>query len=139
MTTTKNNETTILVTGASGTVGSEVVKQTHHRQSSLSSDSRIRAAVHSKNKADKLRDENKIVEIVNMDYNKPETIVDALNGIDKLFLLTLPTPNMTEIASSLIKEAKKNDVKHIVKLSVIDADAEPGIMITRCIDKKKKL
>lgn len=138
MTTTKNNETMILVTGASGTVGSEVVKQLTS-PSSLSSDSRIRAAIRSKNKADKLRDENKIVEIVNMDYDKQETIVDALNGVDKLFLLTLPTPNMTEIASGLIKEAKKNDVKHIVKLSVIDVDAEPGIMITRLHRQEEKI
>ncbi|MGA7897521.1 MAG: NmrA family NAD(P)-binding protein [Nitrososphaeraceae archaeon] len=138
MTTTKNNETTILVTGASGTVGSEVVKQLTS-PSSLSSDSRIRAAIRSKNKADKLRDENKIVEIVNMDYDKQETIVDAINGVDKLFLLTLPTPNMTEIASSLIKEAKKNDVKHIVKLSVLDADAEPGILIGRWHRQEEKI
>ena len=127
-----------MVTGASGTVGSEVVKQLTS-PSLLSSDSRIRAAIRSKNKADKLRDENKIVEIVNMDYDKQETIVDALNGVDKLFLLALPTPNMTEIASSLIKEAKKNDVKHIVKLSVIDADAEPGIMITRLHRQEEKI
>jgi uncharacterized protein YbjT (DUF2867 family) len=46
---------------------------------------------------------------------------------------------MTEIASSLIKEAKKNDVKHIVKLSVIDADAEPGIMITRLHRQEEKI
>ena len=74
MTTTKNNETTILVTGASGTVGSEVVKQLTS-PSLLSSDSRIRAAIRSKNKADKLRDENKIVEIVNMDYDKQELLL----------------------------------------------------------------
>jgi uncharacterized protein YbjT (DUF2867 family) len=137
-TTTKNNETAILVTGATGTVGSEVVKQLTS-PSSLSSGSRVRAAVHSKDKADKLRDENKTIEIVDMDYNKPETIVDALNGIDKLFLLTLPTPNMSEIVSSLIKEAKKNDVKHIVKLSVLDADAEPGIMIGRMHRQEEKI
>ena len=136
--TIKNNETAILVTGATGTVGSEVVKELTS-PSSLSSGSRVRAAVHSKNKADKLRDENKTVEIVNMDYNKSETIVDALNGVDKLFLLTLPTPNMTEISSSLIKEAKKNDVKHIVKLSVLDADADPGIMITRLHRQEEKI
>ena len=135
---TKNNETVILVTGATGTVGSEVVKQLTS-PSSLSSGNRVRGAVHSENKADKLRRENKTIEIVNMDYNKPETIVDALNGVDKLFLLTLPTPNMTEITSSLIKEAKKNDVKHIVKLSVIDADAEPGIMIGRLHRQEEKI
>lgn len=38
---------------------------------------------------------------------------------------------MNELSSSLIKEAKKIDLKHIVKLSVLDADAEPGIMIGR--------
>ena len=74
-----------------------------------------------------------------MDYNKPETIVNALNGIDRLFLLTLPTPNITAIVSSLIKEAKKNDVKHIVKLSVLDADVEPGIMIARMHRQEEKI
>jgi uncharacterized protein YbjT (DUF2867 family) len=138
MTTTKNNETAILVTGATGTVGSEVVKRLTS-PSSLSSGSRVRAAVHSKDKADKLRNENKTIEIVDVDYNKPETIVDALNRMDKLFLLTLPTPNMSEFALSLIKEAKKNDVKYIVKLSVLDADAEPGIMIGRVHRQEEKI
>ena len=41
-TTTKNNETTVLVTGATGTVGSEVVKQLTSSFSS-SSGSRVRA------------------------------------------------------------------------------------------------
>ena len=40
--TIKNNETAILVTGATGTVGSEVVKQLTS-PSSLSSGSRVRA------------------------------------------------------------------------------------------------
>ena len=93
--TIKNNEPVILVTGATGTVGTEVVKQlSSSSQSTLSPGSRVRAAVHSKDKADKLRSENKLVEIVDMDYNKPDTIVDAINGIDKLFLLTLPRPNI---------------------------------------------
>jgi uncharacterized protein YbjT (DUF2867 family) len=135
----KTNETAILVTGATGTVRTEVVKQLTSPSSSLSSASRVRAAVHSKDKADKLRIENKTIEIVNMDYNKPETIVDSLNGIDTLFLLTLPTPSMPEIASNLIKEAKKNDITHIVKLSVLDADAEPGIMIGRMHRQEEKI
>ena len=42
-----------------------------------------------------------------MDYDKQETIVDALNGVDKLFLLALPTPNMTEIASRRNKRSKE--------------------------------
>src|SRR6266508_6300648 len=116
----KNDERTILVTGATGTVGSEVVKQLVSLPSRYYN---IRAAVHSQNKADRFR-QYREVEIINMDYNKPETIADALNHVDKLFLLTLPSPNMADISSSLVKEAKKkNDLKHIVKLSVLEADA----------------
>ena len=46
---------------------------------------------------------------------------------------------MNEISSNLIKEAKKNDVKHIVKLSVMDADAEPGIIIGRLHRQEEKI
>jgi uncharacterized protein YbjT (DUF2867 family) len=84
--------TTILVTGATGTVGSEVVKQLVSSSSSSynnDNDIIIRAAIRSQNKADNFKQYNKSVQIVNMDYNKPETIADALNHVDKLFLLTL--------------------------------------------------
>jgi uncharacterized protein YbjT (DUF2867 family) len=80
-----------------------------------------------------------LVDIVDMDYNKRETIINAVNGIDKLFLLTLPRPDMSEITSSLINEAKKNNVEHVVKLSVLDAEAEPGIMITRMHRQEEKI
>jgi uncharacterized protein YbjT (DUF2867 family) len=135
---TENYKRTILVTGATGTVGSEVVKQLMSSQSS-SSYNIIRAAVHSQNKADRFR-QYRGVEIVNMDYSKPETIADALNRVDKLFLLTLPSPNMAHISSSLVKEAKKkNDLKHIVKLSVIEVDAEPGTTIGRLHRQEEKI
>ena len=108
---------TILVTGATGNVGSEVVKQL---VSSFPSPAQggIRAAVHSENKAQNFSEYGERVEIVNMDYNKPETIAAALNKAGKLFLLTLPSRNMTDISSKIISEAKKNGVDHIVKLSV---------------------
>ena len=53
--------TTILVTGATGTVGSEVVKQFVSSSSSLDNrdDIIIRAAVHSQNKADTFKQYNK--------------------------------------------------------------------------------
>jgi len=59
-----NQEKTILVTGATGTVGSEVVKQL--TSISPSSGHKIRAAVHSKNIADKLRQSgNKKLKLLN--------------------------------------------------------------------------
>jgi uncharacterized protein YbjT (DUF2867 family) len=127
--------TTILVTGATGTVGSEVVKQLLSSSSSSSSSSSdnnrdiiIRAAIHSQNKADNFKDD-KIVQIVSMDYNKPETIADALNHVDKVFLLTLPSPNMA-VYCNLIKEIRKyGGINHIVKLSSMAAE-ESGLATT---------
>ena len=119
---TKKNLSTILVTGATGTVGSEVVKQL---VSSSTDQIVIRAGVHSENKADKFK-KYKTVEIVSIDYDKPETIANALNNVDKLFLLTPPSVEMVDTTSRLVKEAKKNCVKFIVKLSAMGADLEPG-------------
>jgi uncharacterized protein YbjT (DUF2867 family) len=130
----------ILVTGATGTVGSELVKQLVSSLSSSSGQSVIiRAAVRSQNKANKFRQYGETVEIVNMDYNKPETIATALNKVGKLFLLTLPSLNMTDISSKVISEAKKNGVQYIVKLSVFGADAEPGITIGRLHRQEEKI
>ncbi|MFL6378176.1 MAG: NmrA family NAD(P)-binding protein [Nitrososphaeraceae archaeon] len=52
---------------------------------------------------------------------------------------TLPIPDVTDIISNLIKEAKKNDVKHIVKLSAMGADSEPGSTILRLHGKEEKI
>jgi uncharacterized protein YbjT (DUF2867 family) len=128
----KENNNAILVTGSTGTVGSEVVKQL------ASSGQVIKAAVHTQNKADKFKDNNAI-DVVNIDYNKPETVADAFNNVDKLFLVTLPSPDMTDISSNLVKEAKKNEIKHIVKLSVLGADAEPETMLGKVHRQEEKL
>ncbi|PWU79093.1 MAG: hypothetical protein DLM72_19190 [Candidatus Nitrosopolaris wilkensis] len=132
--TIKNYETTILVTGATGTVGSELVKQL----ASSSGQSGIKAAVHSQNKADKFK-QYKTVEIVNMDYSKPETVADALNKVDKLFLLTPLSYNMEEISSDLVGRAKKAKVKHIVKLSLMGSDLEPGTTFQRLHRQEEKI
>jgi uncharacterized protein YbjT (DUF2867 family) len=107
---------TTLVTGATGTVGSEIVKQ-------LSSvGQKVRAAVHSATRAPsngKLKD----VERVILDYNKPETLVKAFKDIDKLYLLTPASPKAAELAANLIKEAKKAGIRQILKQSIMWADS----------------
>ncbi len=112
---------TILVTGATGTVGSEVVKQLSAKGAD------VRACCHTLSKADKIRGPG--VEIVEVDYNKPETVEAAFRGVEKLFLLTPFTDNMVEITAQLAAEARKAGVKHIVKLStlVLGGDVEAKI------------
>ena len=70
------------------------------------------------------------VKPVQMHYNKPDTIEEAFKDVDRLFLLTPFQSNMVELSANLVNVAKKKKtgaVKHIVKLSVMGADAEPGI------------
>ena len=137
--------TTILVTGATGTVGSEVVKQLVSALSSTDSNNYdnniiIRAAIHSENRADKFKEYSKTVKIVNIDYNKPETVADALNQVDKLFLLTLPSPDMT-VYSNLVKEIRKyGEINHIVKLSSMEQLSRLNFQpqLVEYIEKKKE-
>src|SRR5918995_1813962 len=114
---------TILVSGATGTVGSEVV-----RQLSSSMDVNIKAAARSVEKIKNLEGDK--VKTVSIDYNKLESLKEALKNVDKLFLLTPDVPNAHELASNLVNEAKKARVKYIVKQSVMGADggAEVGTM-----------
>jgi uncharacterized protein YbjT (DUF2867 family) len=133
-----NGEKRILVTGATGSVGSEVVRQLASMSSS--SDHDIRAAVHSKNKADILKQfELDRIEIVDLDYDKPETIVSALNDVDKLFLQTLPVPNVTDICSNILKEAKKSGVEYVVKLSALGADSDLRSTILQLHGKEERI
>ncbi|MGB8101097.1 MAG: SDR family oxidoreductase [Nitrososphaeraceae archaeon] len=126
------NEDTILVTGATGTVGSEVVRQLS------SSGQRVKAAIHTQNKAHKFKDDS-AVDLVNIDYTKPETLADGFKGVDKLFLLTSISPNMQSISSNLVNAAKQNAIKYIVKLSVMAADSEPGTIIARLHRQEEKI
>lgn len=123
---------TILVTGATGTVGGEVVKQLS------STGQKVRASVRSTTRATS-NDKLKGVELMEIDYNKPETLATAFKGADKLFLLTPASPKAAELAANLVKEAKKNGIKHIVKQSVMGADSELDVAHLRLHRQAEKL
>lgn len=103
----------ILISGATGNVGKELVEQLFDRGE------RIRVLV---------RDERKVAHLGNQveravgDLDKPETLSAALRGVDRLFFVT----PVTEQVVNLLKAAKQAGVKHVVKLSTIDADRSIG-------------
>ena len=100
----------ILITGASGNVGSEVLRQ------AAAAKLNIRAVYQS---PDKARTAPAAVETVLMDYTRPETIRAALRGIEKVFLVGPPASNLAELEGNLVNQAKRSDVQHIVKLSAL--------------------
>src|SRR4051812_33564455 len=104
--------TTILVTGATGTIGSRLVKALADKP-----DVRVRVAARNPGKADALRSANAAP--VAFDWDKPETVAAAVQGADKVFLLTPPGEVQIVRARTLLDAARAAGVKHVVKLSVM--------------------
>ncbi|MFN7975484.1 MAG: SDR family oxidoreductase [Acidobacteriota bacterium] len=102
----------ILVTGASGTVGREVV-------SALAAAGAPVRAASRKGGAGPAGTES-----VAMDFGNPESIRRGLDGVDKVFLALGGVPNQAELESNVVRAARQAGVKHLVKLSVLGADSE---------------
>ena len=106
----------ICVTGAGGTVGSELIKELE------SAKAPFRAAYFSKKKAEAAR--AKGIDAVIMEYNSPEMLRAAFQGCDKLFLLGPNALNQTQLELNAVEAAKAVGVRHIVKQSVLGAVEE---------------
>jgi uncharacterized protein YbjT (DUF2867 family) len=106
----------IVVTGAGGTLGSELTRQLE------TENARFRAAFFSQEKVDAAC--AKGIDAVTVDYNRPETLRAAFQDCDKLFLLGPNVPNQTQLELNVVEAAKAVGVKHIVKLSVLGAPEE---------------
>ena len=114
---------TILVTGATGTIGSQVVKALSGKGHT------VRAAARGEDKAAKVRALGATP--VDFEYTDASSISRAVEGADKLFLVTPFSADQVELAGRVIGAAKKAGVRHVVKLSAIGADIEPGIQLGR--------
>ena len=125
---------TILVTGATGTIGTEVVNQL----SNVKSDLKIKAAVHSVENAKKIQNFQR-VEPVQIDYDTQKGLQEAFKNVDKLFLLTHPSFKTVEHESTLVNEAKKSGIKHIVKQSIMRADLDADVEAMRLHKQAEKL
>lgn len=102
----------VLVIGALGNVGAEVVRelQSHKRK--------VRAADID---AAKLKMKfGSTAEAVHFDFSKPETYASAFEGVSSLFLMRPPQiSDVKKYMFPAIDAAKKADVRHIVFLSLI--------------------
>lgn len=116
---------TILITGATGTVGQETVLALMGADNIT-----VRAGVHSIIKGDKFK-EAANTEVVQMDFKDPNSLQAALTGVERLFLITPFVEDQVAMAKMLVDYAVKTGVKHIVRLSASGADAKPGIQLGR--------
>jgi uncharacterized protein YbjT (DUF2867 family) len=100
----------VLVTGATGNTGSGLVPALR------SAGVDVRAFVRNESKAQPLKDAG--AEIVVGDLDRPETIEPAVEGVDKIYLLTWNGPTQAQQAENVIKAAKQAGKPHIVRHSM---------------------
>src|SRR5215472_14922079 len=105
----------ILVTGATGTNGVEIVKLLSR------SGVRCRALVRNPKKISTLSDLPG-VEVVQGDLSRPESLPPARDGVDRALLYSSIAPDLAELQGNFVRAAKKAGVRHIVKFSGMDAD-----------------
>lgn len=103
----------ILVTGGTGTVGQATVRALKARGKPF----KIGTRDPGKAKANGTR-------AVELDFDRPETVAQALQGIKRVLSLTPVSEQQDEWVRTLVAFAKRAGVKHVVRLSVIGAD--PG-------------
>jgi uncharacterized protein YbjT (DUF2867 family) len=107
----------ILITGATGNVGSAVLDILS------STDANLRALVHDEPKAQSLRDRG--VEAILGDFLEPESLAPALEGVGTVLLITPIHPEQVRQAANVIEAARDSDNDpRIVRLSVAQASHE---------------
>jgi uncharacterized protein YbjT (DUF2867 family) len=113
----------ILITGASGTNGREIVKQ-------LSAKGLQFRAMVRQLPAPVLQLPN--VEYVVGDFTDLSSIRLALAGIDEAFLLSSSTAGQVERETNFMRMASEANVRHLVKFSILGADPDsPSTLLRR--------
>ena len=108
----------LLVTGATGTVGSRVVSALADRGTSVLAGVRDPASA-----ADRFAEE---VELAAFDFERPETWGEALAGVDRLFLMRPPAvSDVKRHITPFVDAAVRTGVEHVVYLSVVGAEKNP--------------
>lgn len=106
---------TILVTGATGTIGSEILRLFAQKEGS-----KVRALLHDPQKVQQVAIQG--ADPVAGSFEDTVSLQSAMTGVETLILLTPANPAAEEQASSAIKVAKTSGVQKVVRISAIKAD-----------------
>ena len=114
---------TILVTGATGTVGASVMQLLVEDSAPARAGSRDPAAARSMQPG---------AEWVAFDMERPGTFASALEGVDRVFLIARPGDDEPErTARPFVEAMRRGDVRHVVTLSAMGADRRDDISLGR--------
>lgn len=103
----------IVVTGATGRVGSELTRQLV--------EAGIRPRVLVRSAAAAAAGLGTVPEMIEGDFMRPDTLEPGFEGAGRVFLLSPANPDQVEMEMNVVNAAKSAGVHHIVKLSVMGA------------------
>jgi uncharacterized protein YbjT (DUF2867 family) len=114
----------ILVTGATGLNGAEVVRRLSARNIPARALARDPARARALSSLPH-------VEVVPGDMARPETLGPALRGVERAMLISSSVPEMLDVQSSFIDAARAAGVRHVVKLSGIMPELDSPFRFAR--------
>lgn len=109
----------ILISGATGGIGGEICRLLKEAGTPF------RALCRRKEQAHGF--EAKGIDAVLGDFDRPETLASALQGIETMFLITPPTPQQVDQETAAIDAAKRAGVQRIVKISASDSNVRSPV------------
>jgi uncharacterized protein YbjT (DUF2867 family) len=121
----------ILITGASGSVGRAVLEEVRSTRKSVKAMYR--------DAADAKKAPAGTATVV-ADFADKNSLKPALQGVDTVFLVCSPIPQLVELESKMIEACKENNVKHVVLNSALGAgDYEKSFPSWHCkVENKLK-
>jgi uncharacterized protein YbjT (DUF2867 family) len=114
----------ILVTGATGNIGSEVVRLLRQRGQ------RVRVLVRDPKKLAGVAPGDEGIEAFVGDLSRPETLPPALAGVTKLFLMA-HAPDLPEVTRNVLRAAEQSSLRHVVLISSSTVYIEPEVTLGR--------
>lgn len=114
----------ILISGPTGNVGREIVKQL------IQKGIHFRAMVRDEKQVDPLL-HHPLVEPVHADFDEPDSLVQALKGVNRAFLLTPSLANAEIRQCHFVEAAARAGVAHIVKQSQLHANLQSPVRFLR--------
>lgn len=114
----------LLLTGATGAAGSLIVNEFVEQREP------VRILVRDRAKASS-REGISTIEIVEGDMSDQSSLAAALNGVDRVLMISSPSVDMVDTQRAFIDACKAAGVRHVIKFSGLDARPQTTFLFGR--------